>query len=400
MLSPNIHIEAKTIGSMLKEKRLEVPQSQRSYRWKVEHVEDMLKDIRSAIEDGPDEYFLGSIVSIETGGRILIFDGQQRLATTMILIAAIRNSLIDVGNTNDADTAERDFLFSRRRGDVDPSPHLTLNLEDRTFFSTRILPKPSNILEIPKAASTRMKESHKRLDAADKYAKTFIAENIVKDRSTKDADKLLNKWLTFIENSLQVIWVQVADERTAFTVFETMNDRGLKLSAADLLKNYLHATADDKRDNIVHNWNSIAAVLETVEGEEENIVEYIRCFWVSRYGHTRTRNLYDRIKDKTPNKSKALELAADLESSIQNYAAIISPSHALITDRGEEVRANIEVLKLLGVTQLRPMLLSAFVKFKHGQFAKLLKMSIAWSVRFIVTGARRSLLRRAFAGKL
>lgn len=86
MLQQNIHIVPKTIGKLLKEDTLHVPPSQRSYRWKEEHVEDLFRDIRSAIDNESDEYFLGSIVSIETNGRILIYDGQQRLATTMILI--------------------------------------------------------------------------------------------------------------------------------------------------------------------------------------------------------------------------------------------------------------------------------------------------------------------------
>jgi hypothetical protein len=336
------------------------------------------------MDDGADEYFLGSIVSIETGGRILIYDGQQRLATTMILVAAIRNALLLLGNDKDAGIAEASYLFSQRRGEVDAEPHLTLNLEDRDYFFRRILPRPDE--QAKKTTFTRMRDSYKRMEAAAKFTKTFVEDKLVKGRNTKDADKQLNLWLDFIEDCLQVIWVQVVDERTAFTIFETMNDRGLKLSAADLLKNYLHATADDKRDEIVQKWAAMTAVLETVEGEEENVVEYMRCFWVSRYGHTRTRYLYDKIKEKTTNKSKALTLASELENSAQDYAAIVMASHERTTDRGEAVKANIETLKVLGVTQLRPMLLSAFVKFKPGQFAKLLERSVSWSVRFMVTG--------------
>jgi uncharacterized protein with ParB-like and HNH nuclease domain len=109
MLSHNIRITPATIGRLLKEQRLHVPPSQRSYRWKSEHAEDLFRDISTAIDDGDEEYFLGSIVSIETQGKILIYDGQQRLATTMILIAAIRNALIDLENEKDARIAESLF---------------------------------------------------------------------------------------------------------------------------------------------------------------------------------------------------------------------------------------------------------------------------------------------------
>src|SRR5260370_12844664 len=129
MLSQNIRISAMTIGKLLKEERLEVPPSQRSYRWKQEHAEDLFRDMRTAIDEDADEYFLGSIVSIETNNKILVYDGQQRLATTMILIAAIRNALISLNNEKDARIAEGSYLFSERRGGVDPTPHLVLNIE-------------------------------------------------------------------------------------------------------------------------------------------------------------------------------------------------------------------------------------------------------------------------------
>ena len=115
-------------------------------------------------------------------------------------------------------------------------------------------------------------------------------------------------------------------------------------------------------------------------------MEYIRCFWVSRYGHTRTRYLYDKIKEKTVNKTKAVALSAELSASAQDYAAIIMASHERTTDRGEPAKSCIETIKTLGVTQLRPMLLSSFIKFQPGQFSKLVERCVAWSVRFIVCG--------------
>lgn len=389
MLSQTINIDATTIGKLLKEERLEVPPNQRSYRWKPEHAEDLFKDIRKEIDNRADEYFLGSIVSIEVSGKILIYDGQQRLATSMILLAEIRNALIDLGNDADAGIVEKDFLFSAKRGGAEPIPHLTLNLEDKDYFFTRILPRPkteSNTTESRRQPTTRPRDSHKRMDAVRAIANDFVKKSIIKAGDTAESDKNLNRWVDFIEKSLHVIWVQVTNERTAFTIFETMNDRGLKLSAADLLKNYIHATAGDRRNDVIQKWASMTGTLETVEGEEENVVEYIRCFWVSRYGHTRTRYLYDKIKEKTTNPGKAIALLKDLEEAAQDYAAIIMASHERTTDRGEGVRNNIATLKTLGVTQLRPMLLSAFSKFKPGEFEKLLDKSVVWSVRFMVAG--------------
>jgi hypothetical protein len=276
MAPHNIQISPKTIGKLLKEEGLRVPPSQRSYRWKEEHVDELYKDIKAAMEKDspPTEYFLGSVVSISSDG-ILIYDGQQRLATVMLLIAAIRNALLALGNERDAEIAERTYLFSDRRGSDGPAPHLVMNLEDKDYFFDELLPRPT---PKPKRATvTRMRDSHKRMLVASKNASDFVAA-LTKLDNPAEADARLNEWLNYIDSSLYIIWVQVLDARTAFTIFETMNDRGLKLSAADLLKNFLHATAGDEqeREEIMHKWAGMTSVLETVEGEEDNIVEYVR----------------------------------------------------------------------------------------------------------------------------
>ena len=391
MSATHVTISPKTIGKLLREERLMVPPSQREYRWKVEHAEDLFTDIRKAMdsEKGPEEYFLGSIVSITMSDTIMIYDGQQRLATIMILIAAIRNALIELGNNDDADVAERNYLFSRLRQGTEPTPNLTLNLSDKDFFFRSILPRQEKSVlpkaKEPKAPPVRLPDSHKRMSDVAKYAKKFVS-TLVSDRQSDDADIQLNKWLDYIEKSLHVIWVQVHNESTAFTIFETMNDRGLKLSAADLLKNYLHSKADDQKNDVMHKWSSMVGTLKTVEGEEENVVEYIRCYWVSRYGHTRTKYLYDKIKEKITNPQKALDLLTDLETCVQKYAAIIMESHADMKARGHSSKTAIANLNALGVTQLRPMLLSAFEKFSQGEFAKLAERCVSWSVRFLISG--------------
>src|SRR5437868_5348708 len=95
---PGIDIVPETIGHLLSQKGHRVPLSQRSYRWESEHVEDWCKDINVAMFDRADEYFVGSIVGIRSEGATYIFDGQQRLATTMILIGAIRDYFFKSGD--------------------------------------------------------------------------------------------------------------------------------------------------------------------------------------------------------------------------------------------------------------------------------------------------------------
>ena len=384
----SLGIFPKTIGGLLKEKNLKVPPSQRSYRWDAENVNQLFTDIQTAIDEPDDEYFLGSIISIDSKKKIAIYDGQQRLATTMILIAAIRDYCFLAGEADLAADTERDFLVSKKeRGSTELTSHLTLNTKDHEYFAARVLAREDapNRKALPKP-SKLTRDSHKRIDGAATAAKAFVA-TIIGTRTGAAAISQLNKWLKFIEDSLTIIGVQVASEKMAFVIFETMNDRGLGLSASDLLKNLLHSkTEDDRRDTIIQKWDSMCGVLETITGEEENIVEYVRCFWVMKNGQTRTRVLYDRIKDRITNDSKAIEFATQLESAVQSYAAIVLSSHDLLSDRGGTVKSNIETLRILGVSQLRPLLLAAFEKFSAGEFAKILERCVAWSIRFLITG--------------
>lgn len=135
----SIAIDPETIGNLLKSGNLRVPPSQRSYRWKDEHVEDLYKDMRGAIENGEDEYFVGSIVGINVGGKIFIYDGQQRLATSMILIAAIRDRFLKDKDTKTADLIEQESLVSEDRKTHDKTMHFILNTED-----SPLLPKPDS----------------------------------------------------------------------------------------------------------------------------------------------------------------------------------------------------------------------------------------------------------------
>ncbi len=85
---------AKGIGGLLFEKRFLVPNHQRDYSWTDEHARELLDDITNAMDCGETAYFIGLMVFMRyDSGELIVLDGQQRLATTVIIISAIRNWL-------------------------------------------------------------------------------------------------------------------------------------------------------------------------------------------------------------------------------------------------------------------------------------------------------------------
>jgi len=92
-----IGFDLRGIAGQLKERRLAVPIYQRSYAWTDEEVGEFWADLRQAFAQEPSEYFLGTIVLTKgsAGNPDTIIDGQQRLATTAILMAAVRDEYRD-----------------------------------------------------------------------------------------------------------------------------------------------------------------------------------------------------------------------------------------------------------------------------------------------------------------
>ena len=109
-----ISFEHVGIGKALSQGRLTVPVNQRDYSWEDKHVVTLFQDLSKAIEAGKSAYFLGTIVltSAKRGDTLEVADGQQRLATSTILLAAIRDYFHERGDDVLVGAIEHDFLFT------------------------------------------------------------------------------------------------------------------------------------------------------------------------------------------------------------------------------------------------------------------------------------------------
>jgi uncharacterized protein with ParB-like and HNH nuclease domain len=115
------------IGHLLGDRYIEVPPYQRAYSWTDEQVEDLFKDFSDAIREHNAEYFLGTVVlTTNKDGPHAVIDGQQRLATTSIMICAIRNYFYSIGDAERGDTLHAEFLARKDRRDLTEIPHLKL----------------------------------------------------------------------------------------------------------------------------------------------------------------------------------------------------------------------------------------------------------------------------------
>jgi hypothetical protein len=374
------------IGSVLTKYPLRVPLNQRSYAWEEGHVNTLLQDFSNAIAGENKTYFLGTIVLTHSGdNKWEVADGQQRLATTAILISAIRDHLFS-GSPNEKEAANKytsNFLLEFDELTGEHVPKLRLNTEDNDFFVKNALLAPD---QPEKGTAAATADSHTRLNQAIKICRTHV-KNIIAQFAKPDQAKRLYEWIQFLRESAVIIEIKVPDHFNAYTLFETLNDRGLRASQADILKNYLFGKAQDRLNEVAPKWATMAGVLESVD-VDDLVLTYLRHYWISYNGPTVEKELAERIREKVTGRQQAVDMGVTLASNATDYAALFSPlEHTGWKEYDKRTRAYLYIMtRVLQLEQIRPLLLAVIRHFPHAEATKAFKLFLSWSVRFLIAG--------------
>ncbi|PRF48962.1 hypothetical protein C6Q04_11085 [Burkholderia multivorans] len=152
-----LEIKSHGLGACLASNFLTVPRYQRAYSWEDDNVGDFLTDVNTSFNNGAAEYFMGSVVIQGADQKYEVVDGQQRLTTATILVAAVRDYLHEKGQAAIAEDLERQFLLTKDTWQQQIKPRMVLSDYDNAFFVSSILEtKGGNV-----AKPTR--ESHERI---------------------------------------------------------------------------------------------------------------------------------------------------------------------------------------------------------------------------------------------
>ena len=299
------------IGTVLTKYPLRVPLNQRSYAWEENHVQTLLQDFSNAIVGENKTYFLGTIVLTHSSdGKREVADGQQRLATTSILISAIRDHLFS-GTSNEKEAANKytqNFLLEFDELSGEHVPKLTLNSEDNDFFVKNALLAPDHK---DKGSGRISTESHDRLAQPIAICRTHV-QSIIKPYAKLDQAKRLYEWISFLRENAVIIEIRVPDSFNAYTLFETLNDRGLRASQADILKNYLFGKAQDRLIEVAPKWAAMVSVVESVD-VDDLLLTYLRHNWISYNGPTIEKELAERIREKVVGRQHAVDMGTSFK---------------------------------------------------------------------------------------
>ncbi len=248
-----------------------IPPYQRPYAWRREETGTLFDDLYDFYknEKQDENYFLGSIVLIKDDDKAYaeVIDGQQRLTTLTILIAAITSKFTE-------DT-KKDFLEyilepGRPSQGLKPRPRLHLRQKDALFFENYIQNLQFKQLEelksetLPNEAQKHIKENSKVI--LDKISEKF-----------KDEEALL-KFGQFLVQRCYIVAVSTPSQASAFRVFSVMNSRGLDLLPIDLIKaDIIGKISEDERATYTDKWEALE--MQTTRDGFNEVFAHIRTIY-------------------------------------------------------------------------------------------------------------------------
>lgn len=253
--------KAKTVRELLSGQRYSIDYYQREYKWKRKQVQELVDDLTVRFLDDYDEsderdavqnyghYFLGSIILSKRDNETFIVDGQQRLTTLTLLLTLLHHRQ---GSREDA-VALPDLIFSEKYG----QRKFNIHVPDR----------------VPVMDALFKGESFDPSDGSESvhhiYDRYNDLDEILPDDISGDALPFFVDWL--IEN-VHLVQITALSDEDAYTIFETMNDRGLSLSPLDMLKGYLlnNITDPTKRNEAAKIWLKRTDTLREIGKEEDS----------------------------------------------------------------------------------------------------------------------------------
>lgn len=375
-----------------------IPPYQRAYAWTKTEWEELFNDLLNN-EKG---YFLGSLICIGKPSEYKVIDGQQRLTTLSILLLSIYYYIEDLTKEFSIQEMGEDNLmnylwlkkaiFNSNTYRLTPSIQND-NKKDWIYLVDSILvnnlssDKPSNF-------------GNRRISKSYEFFKNLIRSQIMKfdDETTGDIDKKqafinLFKFLEKIKSSM-LIKIETDDEQSAFLLFESLNNRGVPLSAIDLIKNKMLEKIGGNIETHNNNWQKIIKNI----GDKPNLHErFLRHFYMTyadilpippqekdkdgslvipKISKSELIDLYGKQIDKDVN-----SIFNQLIEKSQIYGLIINPENInQETNIDKKYQDKLTNLSYLGVSSAYMLLSFVFDKYQDENFDDLLDYLEFWFI--------------------
>lgn len=200
----------------------------------------------------------------------------------------------------------------------------------------------------------------------------------VNGKDVTETVSTIKKLRQTLRSDLVMACIPVDSERDAFRIFETLNDRGLRLSVPDLLLNYLMRVAEPEssRPQIRKLWDEML-----VDLGKRDINKFLRHMWLSKYGDLKSKDLFSALKEHIEGKNlNSLDFSRSCSEECDRYVQLLDGDEALKGAR----RFVHTLLRDLDVQSSLPLLLSSYYHFEASDFEKIAKWVLVFVMRYSV----------------
>lgn len=294
----------------------QMPIYQRPYSWDKERVEQLWYDIVEAYKnnlENPEQdsnYFLGSLVVVKNRqGGYDVVDGQQRMTTLTILFCVFRDIGVlnlSTSRMNKVKHSIQDLLEGKER------LKLTTHLNNQALFETSV------INGIDFSINKKELENNRFLQTA------FYFKELINQSMDSISDEYIENFPEFVEylfERTKLIRVSCDSESFAIKLFTVLNDRGMDLTSADIIKAYLLQSLDDnKRSSFIEVWKRLETICNQM-GESLQMVLSLYLYYLKAGNPKKT--LHDELKIELKTKDP-LETILFIEKFSENLMEINS----------------------------------------------------------------------------
>lgn len=308
---------ARNLEALLMKRWYSIDYYQREYLWEEKHIKELINDLASQFLssyethhtlddlDTYNTYFLGSIVISQKEGKSYIIDGQQRLTSLTLLIAYLRN------RNKEKFSFLNEYIFSTRRGEKD--------------FNIRTSDRREVMQSIVENVPYSVKENDSKT-VENIFSRYGDIENLFPPQILTDGLETFIYWLV---EKVQLIEIVASSDKEAYTIFETMNDRGLSLTPADMLQGYILAniTNVEQRDEAAIVLKEKIAELETIIGPK-TVADFFRDWFRGKFAENSNVGFrypsWDRIGSEFHRWFREQSTTLGIETSEHFYSLVMN----------------------------------------------------------------------------
>ncbi|WP_434779601.1 DUF262 domain-containing protein [Neisseria sp. Ec49-e6-T10] len=279
-----------------------VPEYQRPYKWGEEQIEQLWDDLQEAFESDEENYFLGSIITAkplndEKTVYLDIVDGQQRLTTLVILFSVLRDLYPNLNESEQGHNVVQKNVIESAIKYYGNSNRLTLftHRQHQSDFDDLIV--KGQVFEFPKPTKTELKQ-----DEEPKF-KFINSAYIFRDKLSKLAPKEIDLFVNYLFDRVRVIRIDCSSRGFAIKLFQVLNDRGLNLTVADLIKSFLleklyskysgdEECRKQKENQFISDWNEITADLKEII----NLTSFFNLYGYYELAQNPKKSIHDELE--------------------------------------------------------------------------------------------------------